>query len=59
MSNPKLKVAVENNYSKPNSIENGVVQGPVLSVTLFLVAMTDIVHSKRYEGTNPNHGLCR
>jgi hypothetical protein len=49
MSNPKLKVAVENQYSKPNTIENGVVQGAALSVTLFLVAMTDIVHSKRYE----------
>jgi hypothetical protein len=28
---------------KTNLIENGVVQGAVLSVTLFLVAMTDIV----------------
>jgi hypothetical protein len=43
MSNRKLKVAVGNHYPKPNSIENGVAQGAVLSVTLFLVAMTDIV----------------
>jgi hypothetical protein len=43
MSNRKLKVAVGNHYSTPTSIENGVVQGAVLSVTLFFVAMTDIV----------------
>jgi hypothetical protein len=34
---------VGNHDSIPNSIENGVVQGAVLSVTLFLVTMTDIV----------------
>jgi hypothetical protein len=43
MSNRKLKIAVGNHYSRPKSIENGVVQGAVLSVTSFLVAMTDIV----------------
>jgi hypothetical protein len=43
ISNRKLKVAVGNHYSRPKSIENGVVQGAVLTVTLFLVAMTDIV----------------
>jgi hypothetical protein len=45
MSNRKLKVAVENQYWRPKSIKNGVVhvQGANLSVTLFLVAMTDIV----------------
>jgi hypothetical protein len=43
MSNRKLKVAVGNHYSRPKSIENGVVQGAVLSLILFLVAMADIV----------------
>jgi hypothetical protein len=43
VSNRKLKVPVGNHYSRPKSIENRVVQGAVLSVTLFLVAMTDIV----------------
>jgi hypothetical protein len=33
MSNRKLKESVGNQYSKPNSIENGIVQGVVLSVT--------------------------
>jgi hypothetical protein len=41
--NRKLKVAVGNHYLRPKSIENGVVQGAVLSVTLFFVVMTDIV----------------
>jgi hypothetical protein len=43
MSTRKLKVAMGNHYSRPKSFENGVVQGAVPSVTLFLVVMTDIV----------------
>jgi type II secretory pathway component PulC len=34
-----LQVTIGNTYSKPREIENGVVQGAVLSMTLFLVAM--------------------
>jgi hypothetical protein len=52
MSNRKLEVAVGNHYSKTNLIENGVVQGAVLSVTLFR-------HSEKHKGTNQNPGLCR
>jgi hypothetical protein len=43
MSNRKLRVAVGNYFSNPKEIENGVVQGTVLSVTLCLLAMADIV----------------
>jgi hypothetical protein len=37
-------VAIGNTLSKEKQIENGVVQGAVLSVTLFLVAMAEITH---------------
>jgi hypothetical protein len=43
MSNRKLRVAVRSYFSNPKEIKNGVVQGAVLSVTLFLIAMADIV----------------
>jgi hypothetical protein len=42
MSNRTLRVPVGNTLSSPMSIKNGVVQGAVLSVTLFLVAMATI-----------------
>jgi hypothetical protein len=37
-----LRVAVGSTLSDERQIENGVVQGAVLSVTLFLVAMAGI-----------------
>jgi hypothetical protein len=43
MSNRKLQVAVGNYFSNPKEIKKGVVQGAVLSVTMFLIAMADIV----------------
>jgi hypothetical protein len=44
MKNQTLRVAIGNILSEEKQIENGVVQGAVLSVTLFLVAMADITH---------------
>jgi hypothetical protein len=43
MSGRKLRVAVGNYFSNPKKIKNGVVQGAILSVTMFLMAMADIV----------------
>jgi hypothetical protein len=43
MSNRKLRVAVANYFLNPKEIKNGVDQGTVLIVTLFLIAMADIV----------------
>jgi hypothetical protein len=37
-------VAIGNTLSEENQIENGVVKGVVLSVTLFLVGMAQITH---------------
>jgi hypothetical protein len=37
-----LSVAVRNNLSNKAKIENGGVQGAVVSVTLFLIAMSEI-----------------
>jgi hypothetical protein len=37
-------VAVGNTLSEEKQIENGVIQGAVLSVTLLLVAMAEITH---------------
>jgi hypothetical protein len=37
-----LRVDIGNTYSTSREIENGVLQGTVLSVTLFLVAMAEI-----------------
>jgi hypothetical protein len=42
MKERTLTVAVGNNLSNEAGIENGVVQGAVLSVTLFLIAMSEI-----------------
>jgi hypothetical protein len=44
MKNRTLRVAIGNTLSEEKQIENGVVQGAVLSVTLFLVAMAEITH---------------
>jgi hypothetical protein len=44
MSNRKLRVAVGNYSSNPKEIKKGLVQGAVLSVTTFLIAMADIVN---------------
>jgi hypothetical protein len=43
MSSRKLRVAVGNYFSNPKEIKNGVVQGAVLSVILFLIAKANIV----------------
>jgi hypothetical protein len=37
-------MAIGNTLSEEKQIENGVVQGAVLSVTLFLMAMAEITH---------------
>jgi hypothetical protein len=37
-----FRVTVGNTFSTKMNIENGTVQGAVISVTLFLIAMTDI-----------------
>jgi Reverse transcriptase (RNA-dependent DNA polymerase) len=42
MNNRSFRVAVGSTLSDPMTIENGVIQGAVLSVTLFLVAMSGI-----------------
>jgi hypothetical protein len=42
MTKQTLQVAIVNIYSTPREIENGVVKGAVLSVTIFLVAMAEI-----------------
>jgi predicted ATP-grasp superfamily ATP-dependent carboligase len=42
MKERTLTVAVGNTISNEAAIENGVVQGAVLSVTLFLLAMSEI-----------------
>jgi hypothetical protein len=52
MRNRTLRVVVGDTLSSPMSIENGIVQGLVLSVTLFLlVAMATICR-----GTDKNPG---
>jgi hypothetical protein len=43
MSNRKLRVAIRNYFSNPKEINIGVIQGAVSSVTLFLIAMANIV----------------
>jgi hypothetical protein len=42
MAKRTLQRAIGNIYSTPREIENGVVRGAVLSVTLFLVAMVEM-----------------
>jgi hypothetical protein len=37
-----FRVTVGNTFSTKINIENGIVQGAVMSVTFFLIAMTDI-----------------
>jgi hypothetical protein len=37
-----FRVTVGNTFSTKINIENGIVQGAVISVTVFLIAMTDI-----------------
>ena len=37
-----IKVKIQDSYSDPIDIENGVPQGSVISVTLFLIALNDI-----------------
>jgi hypothetical protein len=44
MKNRTLRVVIGNTLSEKKQIENGVVNGTVLSVTLFLVAMVEITH---------------
>jgi Reverse transcriptase (RNA-dependent DNA polymerase)/Endonuclease-reverse transcriptase len=45
MSSRSIRVAVGNTYSEEREIENGVPQGAVISVTLFLIAINDIAQS--------------
>jgi hypothetical protein len=47
MSGWILRVGVGNYFSNPKEIKNGVVQGAVFSVILFLIAMADIVKGIR------------
>jgi Reverse transcriptase (RNA-dependent DNA polymerase) len=42
MTDRKIRVAVGNDYSSLMTIENGVPQGAVISVTLFLIAINPI-----------------
>jgi hypothetical protein len=44
MKNRTLRVTIGNTLSEEKQIENGLVQGAVLSVPLFLVAMAEITH---------------
>jgi hypothetical protein len=44
MKNRTFRVAIGNTLSEEKQIENGVVQGAVLSVTLFFVAKAEITH---------------
>jgi hypothetical protein len=44
MKDRTLRVAIRSTFSEEKQIENGVVQGVVLKVTLFLVAMAEITH---------------
>jgi hypothetical protein len=37
-----FRVIVGNTFSTKINIENGIIQGAVIIVTLFLIAMTDI-----------------
>lgn len=46
MNNRKFKVSIGNHLSEWHEQENGVPQGSVLSVTLFLVAINDITKNK-------------
>jgi hypothetical protein len=55
MKDRSLKVAVGNTLSKRMKIENGVVQGAILSVTLFLVAMAKIYKGIAEQVTKKNH----
>jgi ribonuclease HI len=41
----KIRVSIGNTYSRRTTIENGVPQGAVISVTLFLIAINPIVTS--------------
>jgi Reverse transcriptase (RNA-dependent DNA polymerase)/RNase H len=49
MTNRRMKVIVDDVTSEEQHIENGVVQGAVISVTLFLAAMADIVKVKQVD----------
>jgi hypothetical protein len=44
LKNRCFRVAIGSTLSEEKQIENGVVQGAVLSVTLLLVVMVDITH---------------
>jgi hypothetical protein len=44
MKSRTLRVVIANRVSEDKQIENGAVQGAVLSVTFFLVAMAEITH---------------
>jgi hypothetical protein len=48
MKNRTIRVAIENTLSEEKQIENGVFQGTVLSVTLFLVAMAEIRNRRNH-----------
>jgi hypothetical protein len=44
MKNRTLRVAIGSTLWEEKQIENGVIQGTVVRLTLFLVAMADITH---------------
>ena len=44
LNNRIIKIKIANVLSRPNKIDNGVPQGSVISVTLFLLAINDIVN---------------
>jgi hypothetical protein len=44
MKNRTIRVVIGNTLSEEKQIENGVVQGEVWSVILFLVTMEEITH---------------
>jgi Reverse transcriptase (RNA-dependent DNA polymerase) len=48
MNNRSFRVAVGNTLSDPMTIENGEIQGAVLTVTLFLVAMSGITKKSNH-----------
>jgi hypothetical protein len=50
-----FKVAIGNTKSEKMSIDNGVVQGAVLSVTLFLIAISEMANKVR----KPRNGASR
>lgn len=45
LSNRTFSVRIGNTLSPPHYVENGLPQGSVLSVTLFIITMDDVFHN--------------